>query len=312
MVDGEETDKANAKLISATDVATAIGIASMVPVAWCLPQKSWQGLARFAAPLAASLALDRRDNVERIGEMIGDLPQTLHPREIQLDCMRQFIIENLRVLREYRPGGWKPEIELTGVEHLQNGLKMGRGVILWVAHLNAYSLVAKMALHRAGYEVSHLSLWRHGYSDTRFGIRCLNPIRTKVEQRYLRERVVIEPEGASSAMTTLRERLTDNGVVSIAATSDGKRPAIAPFLKGSIRLAIGAPYLAFKEGATLLPVFPLEQPDGRFTVTIEPPLTNESAVSTAEYLNWATHRFASLLQPYVLDHPGQWRGWLNL
>ncbi len=43
-----------------------------------------------------------------------------------------------------------------------------------------------MAFHRAGLAVSHLSRASHGFSGSRLGVRVLNPIHTKVEDRYLR------------------------------------------------------------------------------------------------------------------------------
>lgn len=306
------SDPPRIRLISATDVITAFGLAGMLPISWCLPQRGWKSIARLASPITTALALQSRENEQRIKSLIGDRPLVLTAKEIQRESMQHFVVENLRVLRDYRPGGWNPEIHLHGAEHIEAGLRKGRGVILWVAHVSAYSLVAKIALFRAGYAVNHLSLWRHGYSDTQFGVRFLNPIRTRIESRYLRQRVVIGPEGAKAAMMTLREQLRAGGIVSIAATSDAKRPAIVPFLNGSMRLAIGAPYLAFKEKSTLLPVFPIEQDDGRFTVEIAPPLENESAGSTEEYLNWATREYVALFEPYLLEKPGQWRGWFYL
>ena len=71
-------------------------------------------------------------------------------------------------------------------------------------------LVSKMALHRAGYGLVHLSRSEHGYSSTIFGMRCLNPLRSRIESRYLAERVVIgeiAPESDADAhATTGRER----------------------------------------------------------------------------------------------------------
>lgn len=303
---------ARAKTISITDVITAAGLGGMAIVSWFLPQKTWKGVSRLVAPLPISFALQHRENLKRIEAVIAEHPITLSPREIQLESMVGFILSNLQVLREYRPGGWKPEIKLEGVEHIEAALQQGRGAILWVAHFNAYSLIAKIALKRAGYRTSHLSLWRHGYSSTRFGLRFLNPIRTAVEERYLRERIIIEPESSKAAMAKLRERLKENAIVSITATSDAKRPAVVPFLSGEIRLAVGAPYTAYETGAALLPLIPVEETDGSFSVVIMPPLQRNGGEALSEYLDQATRRYAAIIEPYVLKKPGQWRGWYYL
>lgn len=300
------------KLISTTDIITAGGLAGMALVSWCVPEKAWYPIARLAAPLPVSLALQTKENAVRIDEVVGDHPIALSARDIQLESMAGFIVGNLRVLKDYCPGGWNPEIEVRGGEHVEAGLRRGRGVVLWMSHFNAYSLAAKIGLHRAGYLVSHLSLWRHGFSDTRFGMRFLNPTRTKIEERYLRERVVIAPDGSIAALKTLRQRLRGNGIVSITATSDSDRPVVAPFLDGRIRLASGAPFVAYRAKAALLPVFPTEEEDGRFTIVIGAPLEREGTGSVRDYADWAAQAYASQLEPYVLEKPSQWRGWYYL
>lgn len=298
-------------MISTADVITAVGLAGMAVVSWCLPESIWKHIARLAAPLPAALAWQTRANIECIKALVGNHPIALSARDIQLECMGGFIVDNLRALKDYRPGGWNPEIQLHGLEHIEAGLRRGRGVILWIAPFTA-DLITKIALYRVSYLVSHLSLWRHGYSDTRFGMRFLNPIRTTIEERYLRELVVIAPDSSKAALMTLRERLRANGIISISAMSSGKRPAVVPFLNGSISLGVGAPYLAYQAKSVLLPVFPVEEDDGRFTVVIAPPLAKEGTCLIQEFLNWATREYVSLLEPYVLEKPGQWHGWMYL
>jgi len=289
-----------------------LGLPGMAIVSWLFPQKAWRKLARMAAPVAAALALPVRDNVDRIAAVAGDRLDGNSARDIQLESMANFIVGSLRVLRDYRPGGWQPEIELRGAEHIDAGLRNGRGVILWVANFHAHNLVAKMAFHRAGYPVSHLSLWRHGYSDTRFGARFLNPIRTTIEERYLRERVVIAPAGPTAALIRLRRRLRANGVVSITTGAERARSTEVAFLDGTISVAAGAPSLAYHQRAALLPVFSIEQDHARFVITVAPPLVNEATRSAPEHAAWAARELGTLLEPYVRRSPGQWRSWFDL
>jgi len=129
-----------------------------------------------------------------------------------------------------------------------------------------------MALHGAGYELVQLARPEHGYSPTRFGVRVLNPVRTRAEDRHLAERVVIGQMPLQEAMRTLGLRLAANKVVLIAVGAQGRRTCRASFLGGELRVATGAPNLMLRTGAPVLPVFTIREEPGRFRMVIEPPL----------------------------------------
>ena len=75
--------------------------------------------------------------------------------------------------------------------------------------------MTKIALHRAGYRIVHLSHPRHGFSSSSFGVRYLNPVHRRAEDRYLAERVVLSLASPVGAMRTLMQRLKSNGVVTV-------------------------------------------------------------------------------------------------
>jgi lauroyl/myristoyl acyltransferase len=201
---------------------------------------------------------------------------------------------------------------VAGLEHVEAARVQGRGAILWIGFTVYCDLVAKMGFHQAGLAVSHLSRASHGFSATRFGTRVLNPIQTAVEDRYLGERVMLSPTGASAALETLAARLANNRVVTFTVHRNAKRPIIVPFLEGEIVLAPGAPLLALKTQAALLPVFAFRNEAGVHTVTIEAPLEVPGDLPKQEVTQSVGRQYAARLEPYVLEHPGQWRGWLHL
>jgi lauroyl/myristoyl acyltransferase len=84
--------------------------------------------------------------------------------------------------------------------------------------------------------------------------------------------VVIGTTPLPEALRTLAQRLAANRVVSITAAAQGVKTRAAPFLGGELRLATGAPNLALRTGAILLPVFAVREGSGRFLTVIEPPL----------------------------------------
>lgn len=219
------------------------------------------------------------------------------------------LLERVHVMRSYLPGGWHPRITLEGETHLREACACGRGAVLWVSGFSHSTLVAKMALHQHGYEVSHLSRPSHGFSNTRFGRRYLNPIRQHLELRYLKERIVMYQDPDIRAMRRLRERLRENGLVSITVDHDALKTVDVPFLEGSIRLPTGPSSLARNAGAALLPVFTLADGDG-FRVVIGAPVEVGRRGSAAAYQD-GLREFARVLERYVWLQPERWMSWIN-
>ena len=251
-------------LVSATDFLVLVGLAVLTPLAWLLPERAWRWTGGFFAPLAGRvMARQTRESVARIRELGGkSLGETgtgqagggPAPEAVQDELMATYVEDILHVLRQLGPGGWSPEIRVAGAEHIDGALAAGKGVILWISHFAFYSLAGKIALARAGYRVSHLSHPRHGFSSTRFGMAVLNPIRNRAEDRYLEARVFLGLATSRAALGELTRRLAANEVVSITAREASGRPLETRFLDGSIGFAAGAPSLAHKTGAALVPV----------------------------------------------------------
>ncbi len=61
------------------------------------------------------------------------------------------ILTILQLLRDLRPGDWRPEIRLAGLEHVEAALGRGNGAILWVGFSVHGDLVAKMAFTGRGW-----------------------------------------------------------------------------------------------------------------------------------------------------------------
>lgn len=307
--------KASARpAIAKSDITTAIRLAASVPAAWLLPQSVWPSLARGASWLGAKLSGKttaavasrmKRALAGKDGAVSEDLAAGLRGAryEVALQC-----------LRGYRPGGWHPKIALQGREHIEDALQQGKGCVLWVAHFVFAPNVAKVALHDAGFKVSHLSRPDHGFSSTRFGIKYLNPVRSRFEDALLAERIVFDRGHPAPALMRARKTVARNGIVSFTAGAwEGASVVEAGFLGSRITLAQGPVWLARASGAVLLPVFAVRTraPD-EFTVEVGAPIDVDAASTEAESHVEATRQFLARHEPYVEKHPGQWRGWSSL
>ena len=163
-----------------------------------------------------------------------------------------------------------------------------------------------MALRRAGYRVYHLSRPTHGFSPTRFGVRWLNPVLKRAEDRYLGGRIVITGASPVSALRELRARLEANQVVSITVGDIATTTALVPLPGGAVRVSTGPANLALRTGAALIPVFGHRERSGRFVVRLGTPL---AAAGERAEIDTALARYAAQLDAAIEAHPEQWTGW---
>lgn len=220
---------------------------------------------------------------------------------------------HIQVLKVMSASGWRPTIHLEGEENLRAALTRGKGAIIWVAHFCFNTQVTKMALKADGYRVSHLSRPQHGFSKSQFGIRCLNPLRCNAELKYLDRRIIIDRAHPGDLLREAEAVLADNHIVSITAGAwEGHRVARGPLLGCRFSLASGAPDLASRTDAALLPVIATRVAGSQtFRVKIGAPLATDFE-DRLDAIRAATAGFLAELELAVRQSPDQWRGWKYL
>jgi lauroyl/myristoyl acyltransferase len=294
-----------------TDVGVLIGAPVFTLPAWLLPERDWPALTRLLSPMAiGDLTKDPRATEAMISKTLGGRLPDHVAGTILRDMGAEGIFTFFQILKCRRPGGWEPAVRISGAEHVHAALAKERGAVLWVAHAFHGHLGAKIGFRRAGLEVVHLSTPAHGFSATKFGVRHLNRMQTRIEDRYISERVLLPLQGQNAALQTLVKRLRANKAVSITGQRGTGRTVGARFLDGTLPLAPGAPTLAHMTGAKLLPVFAFRAADGAVEVTIEPEIPLEGRGDAA--IAAAIQSFATRSEPHVLRHPGQWLSWVQL
>jgi lauroyl/myristoyl acyltransferase len=295
-------------LIRASDLYDVVKIALLTTLSWTVPERHWPFIARVLAGVRSRLRTrHKRAEIRRHWLMFnGRVEPEVLDRMPTIRSAHHFVAR-MQGFREYRPGGWNPEIQLVGAQHIETALARGCGVILWITQFAYRNLVTKKGLHEAGYRVSHLSRPSHDISGTRFGICVLNPVWTRVENRYLAERVTIRENDTRSALTILRARLAENRIVSIAVGAKARRTADVDLLGTKLRLATGPLHLARTTNAVLLPVFTVMRETGAMVVNVERPLMTGDDDQEECYESVA-QRYARTLERYLLQYPDQWEG----
>ena len=287
------------------DLLDALTLLGLLPFAWFLPTNAWPGFTGFLGMAHVRLLGSKTGHLDPA--LLDSLGLQAHTLEVGFRQHNYW--ELLEILREHAPWGWASTIRLVGREHLDEAIEAGKGAVLWYCPFTHADVVFKKGLHQAGYRVNHLSALTHGFSDTRFGLSVLNPVKTRVESRYLKERCVMGKTGVGTVIRLLLDRLRAGELVSVTALQSGKRTATRTLFGGTLRLAKGAPNFALTTGAALLPIFVVPVPSG-YEVRVEPPLValdSDIAVAEEDYISG----YIPILQRYVTNYPILWRGWLG-
>jgi lauroyl/myristoyl acyltransferase len=206
--------------------------------------------------------------------------------------------------------GWRPAIEIEGLERVHTALERGRGAILWSMRFSSTTAI-KQAFFRAGLPLRHLSRKQHGSpSMTRLGVRVVGPLYCRAENPYLAERVQIPLDGSLGYLNRLRKRLRENTCVSIFGEHEGRQSAEVEVLGARWRFALGAPSLAWLEDAELFTVYALRTAPFRYRVVIDEPIAVDRSTPRKAFAAQALAQFAERLERLILLHPGQWQGWM--
>jgi lauroyl/myristoyl acyltransferase len=292
--------------ISLDDIGTILGIPLLVLVTTIVPERLWQPLCYGFAWTFNGFASNARKR--RILARLKTSPRPKSKDVYRVASMR--FEQRLQTIREWSIG-WKPDLRLEGREHLEAALQSGQGAVLWIARFSFASLAEKIAFAENGFEVHHVTRPQHGFSDTAFGMKYLNPIRNGAEYRHAAGRIVINADRPADSMNTARKLLKANKFVSIASgTTEGQVLVFTRFAGKRLRFSAGPARLAKLAGCPLLPVFVVRDGKSRtIRVVVDRPIDLDRGGNKDKMLELAAQEFADRHQPFIKSHPHQWRDW---
>jgi lauroyl/myristoyl acyltransferase len=213
-------------------------------------------------------------------------------------------------LRGMRRFGWRPHIEWEGLERLDDARRDSRGIVLWSMRFSS-ATVLKQGFYRQGLPFVHLSRVDHGSSTlTTVGLRVAAPIYCRAENCYLKERIRIPVDKSLHYVQTLRERLRSGNLVSIFGEHEGRQNYEAQVLGTTIKLALGAPSLAWLEDASLFTIAPIRVGPFRYRIVVDQAIPVDRAKPRRQFAEQAAQEYARRLQARILQHPADWQGWL--
>jgi lauroyl/myristoyl acyltransferase len=282
-------------------------------IALLIPSRHWYRAARAVAPL---ILLSRHGKLAgKIRHMAVMLNREISPQEgrrTEAEISTHKIASFVRIMGQHFSKGLDPVIRVSGTEHLDAALALENGAILWAFPSRYGTIIGKMGLCQAGYQISQLSRGGHGFGNGDFVQKHLNRFITDIEDRYLKERLTIVRGREMPTFRRMHQRLKENGIVSISLVTEAEQIRMVPCLGGYLRMAAGAPNIAITSGAALLPVQVLRQPDDSFDVTIFSPLTIPDEGGRVEKANTILKEFVGKLEPLIQRHPDQCSPWGDL
>jgi predicted LPLAT superfamily acyltransferase len=293
-----------APLFEAGDFKKALMLAAIAPAAWFFPPGAWSVLTRTLSAVPVIFDEGAGPLPEEIVSLLGG-----DRRRALVKLRSQYFEDCMLTLRMWAPWRARVEVEMEGRDEIDKALQQGRGAIIWVAPTAFGSLISKLALQRTGFAVTHLSRASHRFSESRAGMRFLNPVQTRIEDRYLAERLTVNDENSTSTLLALKRRLASKSLVTVAASGASGTVVDLPFMGASFALPAGALRLGAISGAPVLPLIVVHEGGLRFRAVVERPLPIDNQNDSEARYRAAAQVWVAHLEMELRKRPEVWGGW---
>lgn len=301
-----------AKLVRLSDVITAVGLAFGYVVTSVLPRRLDPWIAhRFSSLFLRFRAKNVRATEAFIRRVCGPRASEFDPAAASRDYYRAKFEYAVGRVRGMHPRRWNPQIEVDGLEHLESALERGHGAILWRTDMGD-TLVLQRAMWQSGFPLVQLSSAGHGATNSHFSYSVTAPLYARPENTYLRERITIPSDWSYGYLPHLMRELKANHVVAILGELVGRQNVHVSVFGKTRVLATGAPAIAHRTGAALIPVATSREGPWRYRISLGPPIEVDRSLPRRAALDGPTRAYARFIEEAVIAHPGDYNGWWSL
>lgn len=259
--------------------------------------RSWRYLAGTAVGDLVYWAwpAKRRILLSNMATVLGSSPQDPAVRRLAVKSMRnycKYLVEFLGLPAMSSSDEVIASMKIRGVEHLQEALARGKGVVLASAHFGTIEVgglrLADFTDFHAVYDTFHPE-----YLD-------------ELIQRKRREKGIdLVPANNVRAMLKV---LRSGGTLCVLFDRplDFARGVRVRFFGHETAVPAGPAVLALKTGATILPVYMFRQPDNSFESLIFPPIEPIDTGDRDRDTHSIMQRLMDTMQTVVRERPDQW------
>ncbi len=220
-------------------------------------------------------------------------------RAIYAEVCRHQALNVMELMRH--AGGRETELsglfEVRGREHVEAARAGGKGVLILIAHIGNYALLALQVSRLIGYPLSIIA------KPLRNG--TLNDLWWEMQRK-----AGVNGIPSHNAYRASVRALRDNGLVGF--MLDQNRPAgqgvFVDFFGKAAATTPGLAVMSAQTGAPVVPVFIHRTPEGRHVVEVRPPIAPPSD-RQAETIRDFTARCTKIIEDEIRLHPEQWLWW---
>jgi KDO2-lipid IV(A) lauroyltransferase len=206
--------------------------------------------------------------------------------------MGKTLIELLR-FPKYNADQILEMIKIEGVEHLEQAINEGKGIIVATAHFGNWELI----FHVLASFTNKLSAVAQRFKNHRLD-RLTN------NYRIIHGGEVIEKKLAARQVL---KHLRDGFCVVILSDQDaGKSGIFVDFMGVPASTAKGPVMFAMRTGVPILNVFDIRQDDGSHLITISAPMEMQSSGDLQNDVITNTTKLAKALEELIYKYPSQW------
>ena len=201
---------------------------------------------------------------------------------------------DLMLLPRARVGEMRPLLKVTGLEHLEQARKMGKGVLVVSCHMGSYEVVA--------------AIWSATLTPVSFFAEELEPRPLFEWYRDTRARLGISVLPLNLAgLRKVTQALSDNEMVITAIDRDITGTGrMMPFFGRPAPIPMGPAQMALRRGTPLFPVCVYRMPDDSYMAEGAPLVIAErTGDQKADELR-VTQELLRPIEGFIRSHPEQW------
>jgi len=197
------------------------------------------------------------------------------------------------------PEKLKKRVEIRGLEHLNNALQKGKGVVIFTAHIGNFEWGAcRIAIE--GYNIWGVSLFRKNKLTREF-------FESKRLSKGLKTLYI-------NKMLNVFKILKNNEIVAIPSDWDPTGQAARPFnfFGKTAYFPIGALQIALKSGAELVPSFIWRKDKYNHYQTIDAPINLIREGDKETLINKNMEKILKVMEKYIESHISEWEMFHNI
>lgn len=232
----------------------------------------------------------RRAALENYAAALGREPRDPEVARVARRAFQNYgrMLMDFLLLGSLAPDELARRMSSDGLEHLDAGLKRGRGVIMAVPHMGSWDMAGSYG-GVLGYRMSAVAETFPG---------SLNDAVVETRQRYGLQVITL----GRSAVRAITQALAANRVVALLCDLE-QGPGVDVTFFGRRAVVPGGPAaFAIKTGAALIPATQYAVAPGRYNVHIERPL----AIAEGETKEALMQRVIGRFEEFIKERPDQW------